>query len=523
MKIDVDLLHIDEPNRLLWSRTNFAEAMPGVLTPLSWSFWGPAGEASSRRVYEEKLGAFRRGELTDALADQMTGLFHGRAAVNVDLLRRTIDRVPGADPDALELQILGAVRPDAVSNPTLRRVPAVLCRVPINVMLLPRRVRRLRSDIDAWWRRCTGDDPATVRAAGIRILEAQRRFVDAASEHGFNVFIGQAAYEQVAKLAARVGHPGLELSLAAAGDGTEETAIVDHLWDVVAGTRTLEEVVADHGYHGPDEGQISSWSWREDPSPLVALIDRYETIGAARPPATRATRRDAVAKLNDACTRSQRLQAWAVLRFADRHLPLREVGKAAFLQCLDVARHAAHTAGQLLVEQGRLATVDDVSLLSVEEIVADRFDPAVVERRRARRAELLELDVPDTFVGVPQAEVAAERAPAVSDESVTGVPASPGCHTGVARLVRDAFDYDRVDDGDVLVCELTDPGWAPLLAIVGAAVIDIGGALSHGAIVARELGIPCVIGTGDGTRRIVDGAVVTVDGDTGIVTRVGAA
>ena len=72
----------------------------------------------------------------------------------------------------------------------------------------------------------------------------------------------------------------------------------------------------------------------------------------------------------------------------------------------------------------------------------------------------------------------------------------------------------------MLLCELTDPGWTPLFAVVGAAVIDIGGPLSHGAIVAREVGIPCVIGTGDGTRRIADGTLVDVDGDRGEVVAV---
>lgn len=514
---DVDLLHVTEPNGLLWSRTNFAEAMPGVLTPLSWSFWGPASEQTSRRVYVEKFGAFRRGELTGELADRMTGLFYGRAAVNVDLLRRTLDRVPGTDPDALELQILGSVRPDAVANPTWRRVPAVLARAPYNVVRLPSRVKRLRMDVDRWWRRSTSTDVASVSAAGERIREAQRRFVDAATEHGFNVFVGQAAYDQLAKLAAHVGQPGLELGLAAAGDGTEETAIVDDLWDVVAGKRTLEQVIGDHGYHGPDEGQVSSWSWREDPAPLVALIERYKAIGRARPPSTQATRRQAVDQLLAACSPLQRVRARAVLRFADRHLPLREVGKAAFLQCIDVARHAAHDAGRLLVAQGRLRAIDDVSYLSIDEIAADRFDADAVERRRARRVELLALDLPASFVGIPDAWPLEEVADVHPTGSVSGVPASPGRHTGTARVVHDSSDYDRVEDGDVLVCHLTDPGWAPLLAIVGAAVIDIGGPLSHGAIVARELGIPCVIGTRDGTRRIADGALVVVDGDAGTV------
>lgn len=95
----------------------------------------------------------------------------------------------------------------------------------------------------------------------------------------------------------------------------------------------------------------------------------------------------------------------------------------------------------------------------------------------------------------------------------------PGTVEGIVRVIHDA-DSDQADDfepGDILVCRITDPSWAPLLSVAAAVVIDIGGSLSHGAIVARELGIPCVINTVDGSRRLRTGDRVTVDGDTGTV------
>jgi pyruvate,water dikinase len=520
VSIDPDVLHLTEPNSLLWSRANFEEAMPGVLTPLTWSFWGWVTERSSERIYVDRFGASRRGELTDSLADRTAALFYGRAAVNVDLLRRTLDRVPGADPDALELQVLGRLRPDAVAHPTWRRVPGVLARAPRNVFLLPRRINRLRAEVDGWWRRSTAADPPTLAAAAALLLEARDRFLQVATEHGFNVFVGQAGYDQLAKLAVEAGHPGLELALSSTGRGTEETAIIADIWAAARGELAVSEVVGRHGYHGPDEGQISSWSWREDPAPLLALIERYRAMGAPRPSSTIAERAEAERTLLAGLPRAKRGLARALLRFADRHLPLREVGKAAFLQCIDAGRHAAHAAGRLLVAEGRLAAVDDVAFLTVDELVSGRIDAERIEVRRQRRKELLELDLPDSFVGIPGSwSLAAgpDRAPAAGQVVVRGVAASGGVHRGVARLVSGPDDYGGINDGDVLVCELTDPGWTPLFAVVGAAVIDIGGPLSHGAIVAREVGIPCVIGTGDGSRRIADGTLVEVDGDRGEV------
>jgi pyruvate,water dikinase len=516
--VDPDTLHLDEPNGLLWSRANFEEAMPGVLTPLTWSFWGWVTERSSQRIYAEKFGAFAADELTGAVADSTAGLFHGRAAVNVDLLRRVLDRVPGADPDALELQVLGRVRPDAVPNPTWRRVPSVVRRAPMNVALLPRRIRRLRTEVDAWWRASTTVEPPTLAAAAALLVDARARFVDVATEHGFNVFAGQAGYDQLAKLSVAAGHPGLELALSASGRGTEETAMIDDLWSAAAGRRSLDDVLARHGYHGPDEGQVSSWSWRENPAPLVALLDRYRASGGPGPSTTAGDRADAEIRLLAGLPRRKRLQAKAVLRFVDTYLPLREVGKAAFLQCIDVGRHAAHGAGRRLVAEGRLEQVDDVRFVTVDELVSADIDPERIARRARRREELLAVDLPDSFVGVP-ASWPIDAPTGQAAGPVVGLGASPGRYKGVARIVRSPDDYARIDDGDVLVCELTDPGWTPLFAVVGAAVIDIGGPLSHGAIVAREVGIPCVIGTGDGSRRISDGEMVMVDGTTGEVTR----
>jgi phosphoenolpyruvate synthase/pyruvate phosphate dikinase len=100
---------------------------------------------------------------------------------------------------------------------------------------------------------------------------------------------------------------------------------------------------------------------------------------------------------------------------------------------------------------------------------------------------------------------------------LSGVAGSPGRVEGTARVVVDPFDAEPLEPGEILVCRFTDPSWAPLFSLADALVIDIGAAASHGAIVARELGVPCVIGTGDGTRRIRNGDRLKVDGSAGRV------
>ncbi len=100
---------------------------------------------------------------------------------------------------------------------------------------------------------------------------------------------------------------------------------------------------------------------------------------------------------------------------------------------------------------------------------------------------------------------------------VQGIPASAGTYTGPVRVIRTEAEFDRLRGGDVLVCPTTSPVWSVLFPLLGALVTDSGGTLSHPAIIAREFGVPAVVATGDGTSRLRDGQLVTVDGGTGTV------
>jgi pyruvate,water dikinase len=100
---------------------------------------------------------------------------------------------------------------------------------------------------------------------------------------------------------------------------------------------------------------------------------------------------------------------------------------------------------------------------------------------------------------------------------IDGVAGSPGVYTGVARVVRSLDEAGDLEDGEIMVCEMTLPPWVPMFAIAGAVVADVGGVMSHCAIVAREFAIPSVVGSVDGTSRIQTGQTITVDGTNGNV------
>ena len=111
------------------------------------------------------------------------------------------------------------------------------------------------------------------------------------------------------------------------------------------------------------------------------------------------------------------------------------------------------------------------------------------------------------------------RADAASEPLVRGLGAAPGRASGPVRVIGSLADAGRLRDGDVLVTHMTSPDWVPLMRRAAAIVTDSGGMTCHAAIVSRELGVPCVVGTGEATRKLRDGELVTVDATHGVVYR----
>lgn len=212
-----------------------------------------------------------------------------------------------------------------------------------------------------------------------------------------------------------------------------------------------------------------------------------------------------------------------------------------------VLRYTAMEIGQRLAERHSLDRAGDCVHLTADELrtsLRDGSDLAreLAARRRSERAWVIAHPGPPTYgreEGTPPDLRAAPRAlrrfnqpwaapvaglasrsaaPVRSEDELVGAPGSPGRYSGTARLVRDESEFGRLQPGEVLVCPITSPAWSILFAQAGALVTDAGTASSHAGIIAREYGIPAVLGTGDATRRLRDGSIVTVDGSAGRVT-----
>ena len=299
----------------------------------------------------------------------------------------------------------------------------------------------------------------------------------------------------------------------------------------------LRAYLDEYGWRS-DQFELIDPSWREDPAPLFVNLRAYLEDTAIDPRAEQAKavleRERLVAEMferaPDQAGRNQ-LQMWVTV--AQQYLPVQENHNFYIDQMNTVLlRLPVLECGKRLVRTGAVNKVDDAFFLTLEELQeavpgAHADGRLLVAERRAERERwwsivppsTLGTKPPDDGTGNPSLErfFGVGREPSRQPRVITGYGASKGVVTGTAKVVRSLAEADKLEPGDVLVCEMTMPPWTPLFSTVSAVVADSGGVLSHCAIVAREYRIPCVVGTVNGTQRIKDGQRLTVDGAQGIV------
>jgi pyruvate,water dikinase len=381
-------------------------------------------------------------------------------------------------------------------------------------------MRANRSSVERFWREASRELETSDLGRTVEILdEAIEKF---SRSLALQVNLTQGAFLTTSKMLRKLASgTAVDVHELVAGyGGHEETALIDDMWSCSRDEITKAEFLRRHGYHGWREGELSNKSWREDPAMVEQQIDAYRARPDSEDPRTSAklrtaNRRNLEGRLLRSVPRRRRLYARFVLALSAHYLPMRGVSKTAFLQALDVIRSAARRAGVLLAAAGDLESAEDVFYLTIDEIRLLRvpFGTQVVAERRALRARYQGVELPDAWQGVPHPEAIHTD---VSLQTITGTPASPGIVEGIARVVLDPSQA-HVEKGEILLARDTDPGWASLMFLSSALVADIGGIMSHTAVVARELGIPCVVNTKLATRHIRTGDLVRIDGSAGTI------
>jgi rifampicin phosphotransferase len=289
------------------------------------------------------------------------------------------------------------------------------------------------------------------------------------------------------------------------------------------------------GFRCSEELMLTSPSFQENPAPLVEMIRAYARLDGESPPSDAIRAQTAERERETRRVESELSAVRAALLkvlLPRTHSAIRYRERARLKQALlySRCRRVALAMGDALVTQGTIAERDEVFFLTwqeLDELIGGgaMFPHAVRDVIAARRREHVRLSAttpPDSFTLAEGEYLDDERVPAddclpPTGGRLAGTPACGGQVTGRAAVLRDVTEAAQLERGDVLVTKQTDPGWAPAFFLISGLVIERGGMLSHGAIIAREFGIPCVVGVKNAMARIPSGATIAVNGDTGCV------
>ena len=285
----------------------------------------------------------------------------------------------------------------------------------------------------------------------------------------------------------------------------------------------LDRFLAKWGHRAVAEIDLGLPRWSDDPTYVIGVVRNFLRLEDENAAADAVFARGAAEA--EAMIETLAKRAWGrgwFVRFALRRTRLlaglREYPKYLVITLFGALRKRVAEVGAALVDQGRLAQTDDIYFLTLEEMRSEEGDlrSIVAARREVYDREMRRRHIPRVLLSDgTEPEAVHHGAPAEGD--LVGTPASAGTITGIARVVMDPVGA-HLEPGEILVAPSTDPGWTPLFLTAGGLVMEMGGANSHGAVVAREYGIPAVVGVREAVTRIKTGERITVDGSTGAVT-----
>jgi pyruvate,water dikinase len=295
--------------------------------------------------------------------------------------------------------------------------------------------------------------------------------------------------------------------------------------------RGLQAFLRRFGHRAVAEIDLGMPRWSDDPSHLLGVISNYLRLGTddldpvAQFKAGGEKAESMIIALTARAAEHSRLRArlagWT-LRRVRQLVGLREAPKFLLVVALGAMREHLKAVGSELAAKKVLDQTDDVFFLNLGDarrgLAGEDLRPLVVERREAYEQELKRRHIPRLLLSDGTEPEALAIEVAQGDGSLVGSPASTGTVTGPARVVLDPVGA-HLEPGEILVAPSTDPGWTPLFLTAGGLVMEMGGSNSHGAVVAREYGIPAVVGVPDATHKIGTGQLITVDGAAGLVSR----
>jgi rifampicin phosphotransferase len=292
--------------------------------------------------------------------------------------------------------------------------------------------------------------------------------------------------------------------------------------------RAFDRYLEDYGHRGLGESDVMSPRFVDRPELLLAVLRTQILAPSSATPADILQRQTMIRERALAEIRARlgwRFHRWAIFSWWYRRLcrffALREANRHHLMYYSAAARSLLLRLGEWLVEQGRLSSREDIFYFKIEEradlLAGGSSDwRGMIQARRAERDRNATVSVPDTIRDWNEVVRDREAASIVASDGIFhGIPISAGKVVGPVRFVRSMEDWSRVSHGDILVVSVIDPGMAPLFGVAAGLVAEMGGTLSHGAIIAREYGLPAVANVPGITVNLKEGDRVSLDAGLG--------
>lgn len=549
------------PRRLVWSRANFKETLPEVPSPLGLSFLDAFMESNIVSHYRELGCRIPEGW-------RSVRIMRGRPYINVSLFQSFMAQL-GGDPRLVVEHMGGEDRP-LIEGPG--RLP--WWKVLRAGLLMERKIRRAAKRAPAWFAemRQMATEPSDKQAPPASPAERLAR-LDRLNEQlragdltlAIVAGVSQSLYALGLLLPRRLGpdwRPVLNGALRGVGtiisakqilwlaeladrarlEPVAREFLLAEPWEPLAfrsklaGTGFLHDFdayLAEYGHRAVGESDPMAARFAEMPDYLLGVVRGHLQGPAALSKSAEDIQREQESVRTHARRQIRaafgwRRHEWLLFRHTYnrlcRFLALREANRHYLMYFAAAARRIELQLGDAFVASGRLRSRDDIFFLTADEIRSAVADAArdwkeLVALRRAEREQHMLLDAPDTILE------GAEEAPparAASGQTLTGIPLSSGYAEGPARLIRSPDDLKNVQRGDILVVSVIDPGMAPVLGLAAGLVVEMGGTLSHGAIIAREYGLPAVTNVQGAVYLLKAGEQVTVDASRGEVRQASA-
>lgn len=545
----------------VWSRANISEMQPGYVTYLS----RPPENKPDFFVYSTLplLECFGIKEVPENV--KFVEYIYGHIYLNMTNLHNVLCKVPGLSPDMFDRSIGHADTEDAPGSklefskivkmlPGALKLIRVLLNLPAQAeQIIPYSLELIENT------RHRNLEKLSLEELDNLVWEMYDRNQKVFQIHTCNALAHAAFFDILRKMLKRLGEEGTENLLITGLEGMSSYRLGVEMWKLaqrgsqsaqlselilsrrenilqelktfpegIEFLKDLDEFMEKSGDRCSEEPELSTPRWEENPSFVFSMIAHYLN-STADPVKTleeeKRLRHEATERIFKKLSGNpfERLIFRKILERTQKDTVTRENLKTAWAKGLSIMRALYLAIASKLVDKDILKNKEDIfyfKMTEVSDVIAGNLGGReienLIEERRKEKEECEHLDVPMVIEGKPP-PIGELKYTVEPKDKLDGVGCSHGVVTGRARVILDPGECSRFKEGEILVASVTDPGWSPLFVIAGGLVMEQGARTSHGVIIAREYGIPAVVGVGNATKIIKTGQLVTVDGNKGLV------